>query len=335
MTHVLFVAAWWPSEEEPLNGIFIREHALAISNFAKVTVIYIHHLQKSTSWSAFPSKATKEVEQINENLHVVSYNIEFRIRRFGILEWQLTNLISGLIKEFENTTPVDIIHLNILHFLIPNLILKNSERFKKPIVLTEHSTFLHTEIYQLPQEKVIAQKNKFRILLNSPFLRSVMPVSRQLGEVLINDYQTPSEKISIVANIANDCFLGKIINLPVTTDEIVIFAAASWQDSKDPLLFFEMLKHLRKEKNELYFKLCIHWGGAGKYMSSVKSFVDKELTDLKISFLGRIDKTIIAEYMSQSHFLIHPTIAENLPCIIIESLSSGLPVLTGSPIRTL
>lgn len=330
MKHVLFVAGWWPTEDQPLNGIFVQEHALAISRYAKVTVVYIQHMDKSTSLSDFPSHVSKDITHLNENLQVYTYSLKFRIRRFGILEWQLTKLFKDLINQFEKTIPVDVIHINIVHFFIPSLVLKNSNKFKKPILISENSTFLHTEIYHLQPEEIEQTKNKFRGLLNTPYLKYMLPVSKQLGDVFVNDYLVPSAKIEVVANVANDCFINTSISPAITQNTIIIFATAIWQHSKDPLLFFNMLIRLRNDKPELYTKLKINWGGGGVYMDTVKPFVKAELSDLKIEFLGRIDKPTIANHLQRSHFLVHPTIAENLPCIIIESLCSGVPVLTAN-----
>ena len=188
----------------------------------------------------------------------------------------------------------------------------------------------NTEINNLPQNEITQRKNKLKELINNSFLKFVLLVSKQLGEVFINEYQTPPEKIITIANVANDCFIEKKINNNNSKNKIIIFAAATWQDSKDPQLFFNMLKRIQKNEKETYLKLVINWAGEGKYLDEVKLFVRSELPDLKINFLGRINKTTIAEQMSQSHFFVHPTIAENLPCIIIESLCVGLPVLTAN-----
>ena len=37
---------------------------------------------------------------------------------------------------------------------------------------------------------------------------------------------------------------------------------------------------------------------------------------------------MISEILNDTHFLVHPTSAENLPCIIIESLCCGCPVIS-------
>lgn len=37
--HVLIVPAWYPSREEPVSGVFIRNHVRAVAGFHDVTVL--------------------------------------------------------------------------------------------------------------------------------------------------------------------------------------------------------------------------------------------------------------------------------------------------------
>ena len=39
---VLFLASWYPHEDNPVEGIFIKRHAEAVSRLCDVGVLYIH-----------------------------------------------------------------------------------------------------------------------------------------------------------------------------------------------------------------------------------------------------------------------------------------------------
>ena len=48
---VLFLASWYPNEDHPISGIFIKRHAQAISKYCDVCVLYVHlshHLAASS-----------------------------------------------------------------------------------------------------------------------------------------------------------------------------------------------------------------------------------------------------------------------------------------------
>ncbi len=326
--HALFLAGWWPTKEYPLNGVFIREHAESISNFSKVTAVYLRSVNKSKSWFDFPSTIKQETIVINENLEVLIIDVDLKIRKFGVLEKQLTRLISQIIKRYEITKPINLIHINVLTTLLNTIVVNRSNQFNLPIVITEHSSFYHTEIFQLPKDEIEIKKLELIKLLNMPKVKFLLPVSVQLGNVLIENYLVPSNKIKNIPNVANDVFLSNYIVNNSKTSSIVIFAAAIWNPPKNPILFFELLVLLKQKKFDLYKLLKINWAGEGIQIREVKQFVNEKLKDLNITFFGFLTKTEIAYQMSCADFLVHPTDAENLPCIIIEGLCSGLPILS-------
>jgi len=43
---VLFITSWYPREENPVSGIFIREHAKAVSLIDQVAVLYGYQSDK-------------------------------------------------------------------------------------------------------------------------------------------------------------------------------------------------------------------------------------------------------------------------------------------------
>lgn len=326
--HILFVTSWWPTKENPVNGIFIQEHALAISKYTRVTVAFLNSVEKSTSWKDFPSKQTKTITQLNENLNVIQLNLKMRIRRFGLLERQLNKLISDILKENKKNNPISILHLNVLNSYWPGYLFKKCEQFNTPIVLSEHSSFYHTEIYDLPAWQIEQKKKEITGLLNKPELKYILPVSQQLGNLIANEYHVPVKKVKVIPNIANDVFITSPVSKKMNSQEIVIFAAANWTPPKNPVLFLHLLKRLKESDKMKYNRLKINWAGTGSQLDEIKSISKNELPDLNIHFLGLLTKKEIAEQMSQADFLVHPSDAENLPCIIIESLCTGLPVIS-------
>jgi glycosyltransferase involved in cell wall biosynthesis len=201
---------------------------------------------------------------------------------------------------------------------------------KKPLILSEHSSYYHTEIYHLPPSQIKKSKNEITQLLNKKALKYILPVSRQLAHIISNDFKVPLEKMVVTPNVANDVFLTAPILKTQNKNEIEVFAAAMWVPPKNPILFFELLRLLKARENALYHQLKINWAGIGSQLEEIVDLVKKDLPDLKIAFLGLLTKEIICKQMSSADFLIHPTDAENLPCIIIESLCVGLPVLSAN-----
>lgn len=325
--HVLFIAGWWPSREEPLNGVFIKEHAQAIALHTKVTVVNLHSLQKSNSWLHFPSLIQKHETTIHPNLTTLIYSCSFKIRRFGVIEYELIKTIRNLINA--QTIPITHIHLNVLNSFLPHLILTNSSVFKLPIILTEHSSFYHTEIYDLPTVQIAQKKIELSRLLNNSYLKFILPVSVELGKVMADDFNVPSHKFIPIPNVANTVFTtANIAPFLNHKGQLILFCAALWNTPKNPVLFLQALLLLKQRNIGLYNLIYINWAGNGSQMQEILTYVHANLTDLKIKFLGILSKQQISHQMQHANYLIHPTDAENLPCIIIESLCVGLPVLS-------
>lgn len=323
--HCLFLAGWWPTTTLSLNGIFVKEHALAVGKQCQITVLYINSIKKPSSLK--PVSVRRLEEKITDNLRIIGFDIELLISRYGVLKTLLKKILFAELKKLQKTTPVSILHLHILQSNWAAPAFAIAKKLNLPLALTEHFSFYHTEIFLLPEKKIVAKKKEVAAYLNNPVLKSIMPVSHHLASVLKENFNGPKNKFDVVPNIAHHLFtLSNTEKKP--TDKINVLSTAIWQLPKNPLLFFEVLKQVKEKELTLYEKIKITWGGYGPQMEDIKNFVQTHLSDLDINFTGKLSKDQIANYMKCHDFLVHPSDSENLPCIIIESLCSGLPVLS-------
>jgi len=323
--NVLFVASWWPTDDSPVNGIFIKEHAQAISRFAKIIVVHFEQVKKIPRLGNFPFGINVSIKKEN-GIDSYIFTIKVSLRRFGLYRYSVNKAMKKVLNDLNEKYSFDIININVLRNEFSERIIEENLLPGIPVVITEHSTFYHTEINLLPKPDQIKTKRRLINLLGSNKIKCVMPVSYELGKVLIDDYKLNNKRVKIIPNVANELFSYK--KKQNTEEKIKIALIASWHGSKNPLLFLKALAIL--EKNYLR-KIEIDWIGEGIQMSVVKEFYFKNLKDeVIIIFKGYQTKEQIASVLQESDFLVHPTDAENLPCIIIESLSSGLPVLSNS-----
>ena len=70
---ILWLASWYPNEKNPVLGDFIQRHALAVSKFRKITVIYMDQ----SGWHE-TSNTDKTDIQINGNLTEIRRYLPFR-----------------------------------------------------------------------------------------------------------------------------------------------------------------------------------------------------------------------------------------------------------------
>lgn len=318
ISHVLFLAAWYPNEDNRLSGVFIKEHALAVARYTKVTVLHLR-LKKTK----LQLKSSVVVEKTNDNLTVYQVTIKTPIRRLGVHDNLVTSIANSTVKRvIEEQGEFDLFHIHVrdhITSLLPDIPTLQG----RPFLLTEHWSFYHTGIYKLPQEEQNKQRSTITEWFKRKELKFVCPVSKELGEHLIKGFGIPTDKIQVIPNVASEVFrLGK------TTknhgDEFEVALVATWRGPKNPFVFIAALKLLSDEERNL---LNITWVGEGEQMIDVREQVASYGWS-NIKFAGQLTKSEVAEVLQRADLLVHPSNAENAPCIISESLCCGTPVLS-------
>ncbi len=83
-----------------------------------------------------------------------------------------------------------------------------------------------------------------------------------------------------------------------------------------------------KEKNNLYFKLCVI--GEGSLENELKSYVSqKELSEFFV-FIGKIPHNKINNWMSAADLICLPSYNEGYPNVLLESIACGTPVIASN-----
>ena len=314
--YVLHVAAWWPTAEKPGNGLFIGAHIRSIQSIKKHVVVYLK-IEKGNG--LFPSS---EVEHIQGDLEELIIRIKTPIRRFGI-DKMLVNRgykkAVDLIRTAHGTPVLHHIHVrsHLSKFAIAQLI-----DLPSPMVLTEHFSFYHRGIYDLPKREQDSHRKELKAFFSDPNLKAVMPVSDELRRILIEQFSARPNEVRVIPNIADPCF--QYAETP-RSDKIKIALVAAWHYPKNPFIFFDALLGLgQKVKNQISIDIVGH----GSQLEKMQSIVESSLAGWDITMHGYMTKPNIARIMQRADFFCHPTDQENLPTVIAESLCCGTPVLS-------
>lgn len=312
--HILFIAGWC----DPF-GDFTKEHCYAIAKYCRVSYIYVEF----NKTSAFKFPGIKHESYIENSVDMHFARISSPLRRFGIYEWLVKRTYSRLIKKLKNKDTISLCHMNV-RTPVTELLLEMPTFKKTPFVVTEHSSFYHTGIYNIYRgEGLEREKQRIRKWFSDPRITNVLPVSNQLGNVLSQDFGVSQEKIIKVPNVAAEQFTYCYL---VPSETIRLSLVAMWSYPKNPMLFVRALSLLSPT---ILNRLEIVWVGEGDLLDEVKNYQEKYLPNLKVKFTGIIRQRLkVAKILQSSDLLVHPSDAENLPCIIIESLCCGTPVLS-------
>jgi len=312
---ILCLAGWWPGEND-VAGIFILEHIKAIAAQRRVVVVYVELHKTNAQWPK-----TKVTVASEHGLVVYRIVITTPIRRFGVAGLLTRRAYSHVLAKAHREDPFALVHIHVRTEATEQA-LPFASAHHLPVVLTEHNSFYHLGIRSLSPAQEPNARRAIRTWLASPSIAAVMPVSRDLGRVLHDDFGVGEELITIIPNVAADVFRPR----PTPrSDRPRLLLAAVWRAPKDHAVFIEALGQLPKE---LVAKWHIDWAGYGPNYALIQQQCRRKLAHVDIRFPGRMDKPTLAHYMQHADLFVLPTTADNLPCVVLESLCCGTPVVS-------
>jgi glycosyltransferase involved in cell wall biosynthesis len=315
---VLFVGAWYPTAEKPYLGAFILEHARAVSQYCDVD--FLHTTIEKTWTNPGKSVATETISD-NLTVHLLTTRM---IRSKGTrFEAPLLKHYRQFVEAAQKTNgQYDVIHVNVRNDITKQFI-TIAEEFDLPIIYTEHWSFYHRGFTALPASEREEVAREVSLWMNHPKVKRILPVSTELAGHFQRKFNAPNARISKVPNVANEVF--KFATKRGDESVFKIAMVAGWTEPKNPMLF---LKAVAKLSAELQSKIEVDWIGNGPLLDECKAFVEEQLHMPTFHFYGFQSKPFIAEKLQAANLFVHPSDAENLPTVIIESLCCGTPVLS-------
>ena len=302
MKNVLFLSSWYPSRVHTTLGNFVRYHALAASKYNSINVLYI---------VADDNVKDYEIKYFQDH-ELKTTIVYFKRGIFKYLNYFVAfNKGFHFVKE-KNKLKFDIVHMNIMHPGVwQALYLK--WRYKIPYVVSENwHGFQDLAKYNLSFLEMKLIKIGIR------FSSVISPVSKQLKNCMINaNYQA---KYQIIPNVVDtDKF--HIGELDTNKNNFTFLHVSTLDDSiknvSGIIDAFEKIKH----KN-MVLKIL----GDGPV-----DWIIKKVSTLKTknTVVVESEKTHdqIAEEMQKADVFVLFSNIENLPLVLIESISSGTPFI--------
>ncbi|MFL2578568.1 MAG: glycosyltransferase [Parvicellaceae bacterium] len=302
MKNVLFLSSWYPSRVHTTLGNFVRYHALAASKYNSINVLYI---------VADDNVKDYEIKYFQD--HELKTTIVYFKR--GIFKY--LNYFVAFTKGFhfvkeKNKLKFDIVHMNIMHPGIwQALYLK--WRYKIPYVVSENwHGFQDLAKYNLSFLEMKLIKIGIR------FSSVISPVSKQLKNCMINaNYQA---KYQIIPNVVDtDKF--HIGELDTNKNNFTFLHVSTLDDSiknvSGIIDAFEKIKH----KN-MVLKII----GDGPVDWIIKKVSTLKTKNTVVVESEKTHDQIAKEMQKADVFVLFSNI-ENLPLVLIESISSGTPFI--------
>lgn len=312
---ILFLSSWYPTDELPHFGVFVREHARAILEagvdihvLASLVVRSKKLLDVNTSYFVDESGLPTTIVKIHTRFYdLVSHSV---ILQYQILKQPLKNLIVSWGKP-------NIVHSNVIFIagMIGHLI---ASKLKIPHIITEHWS-------------------KIESILRFPFLSRraknayqqadlILPVSQFLKHNISAHFPAIKEKqICVIGNVV-PAALFQPEKDPVKHNNIRFCAIATWSHKKNPDKLPELfIKALGKVGSQTKSQIHLTMIGGGDRLPELKALCKEEAVNTH--FTGYLTKKEIARELAAADFLVHASIIETFGVVVAEALMSGKPVI--------
>lgn len=305
---ILFLTSWYPVSSNPSHGIFIKNHAIALSHFQKVIVVYAYGCKNGPHFKI-------EHKNVNENL--TEYIIRYPKS-------------SGALKSLSSFLNYKKAHTILIKYLIEKHIqvkaIQVNVIFPAAIVLSvykkafreKHTVVEHWSGY-LPED------NNYRSGIVKHFTKKCTDGASKIWHVSL------AQKTAMLRHGLKGNY-----ELLYNAVNVKIFPLRSGQPDRIKLLHVSSL--VEKEKNisgtlrifkklqdqDLDFDIVIA-GGDGNELSNAKK-LSEQLNLKNITFTGNLHPEKISELMRSSSALVLFSHYEGMPVVALEALSCGLPV---------
>lgn len=310
--NVLWLTSWYPNKINPTNGDFIQRNVMAVAQFCDVQVIHVEKDDKHVLQQPVET-ITNSDGRLNEK--IVLYKQENKVQSFLTYK----KLFKKEVKKYiaENGLP-EIVHVHVA-MKAGMIALWLKKKYNIPYVITEHWTIYNSTASDRFENRSIIFKK----------------LTRQV-------FRNASLFISVSKNLA-DIIAKKIVAIPYTIAYNVVDTSIFFYKEKiNPGIFtFIHISTGKEQKNpeaiiDAFIDFHHHqplsrlWIVGDMPQKLHQYYEQRKLPTGIIEFKGFIPYDQLGNIVQQCDAFILFSKRENMPCVILEALCCGLPVLTSN-----
>lgn len=308
---VLFVTSWYPTKEQPVGGIFVREHAKAVQLYDDVVVLHLAGprpgLRRTWELEMEPDSALIE--------GIPTYRLWYRRlpvpkTSFLIRVW---GTFAAIRKLKENGFNPDIIHANVY----------DSAAAVLPAVRLYHIPFVVTEHWSGFPRRLLGRLDAWAARIAFGSAGIVIPVSHILKRS-IEDYGIRA-RFHVVPNVVDtDLFHpGERPRSSGDVKKLLFVGLLDHAHIKGVPYLLQSLSALKRKRSDWHLDIVGDGPARKEYERMVE---DLGLKD-NVTFLGLKPKWAVAELMRSATLFVLPSVTETFGVVAAEALASGTPVL--------
>ena len=316
MSRILWLCSWYPHPGDPFEGDFIQRHAKAVSAYIPLTVFYISQSGAGVSVNR-DWLIEQQADGVNERV------VFFRHQKTGIKPFDkfLYNLryfraYRKVIEDHIGKEGIpDLVHVHIpMKAGIIGRWIKR--KWKVPFIISEHSAHYNQESGDKFYSKSFFHRHNVKRVLNDAAI--VTNVSETVGKTLRSLFRLTA--VRVIPNVV-DTTLFNYRHRPIEKFRFVhVSTLVNRQKNVDGILNAVLL--LAGQRND--FEVVI----VGPVYDELREKVAALKLTKVVRFSGEISYARVALEMQQASALVLFSRYENFPCVIIEALCCGLPVIS-------
>lgn len=299
----MFLSSWYPSEENPVAGIFVKEHAKAVALYNDVTVISLYD----------GSRFQKSLYEVSENIEegIKTIRLKHKISpipktSYFIYIWSILSYFRKMIKQGYRP---DIIHAHVYTAGVTAVIL--GSLYKIPVVITEHYTNIATHSLKL-REKI-----NLRFAMNKAQI--ILPVSQDLEEA-IKSYRVKN-RFRVVPNVVNTDMFYFSKSFDIQDNKKRILSVCILTPRKGISYLLKSLSQLKQKRQDFVLDIVGDGPNRKEYEDLTKNLGLDEI----VKFHGRQPEVVT--FMRSCDFFVLPSLYENFGVVYIEAIACGKPVI--------
>lgn len=295
-----------------MGGVFVREHAKAVRLYDEVVVLHCAGPKAGLKRSWWMEQETNK--DLTEDLP--TYRVMSRPSPIP-KTWYFFYLLS-VWRAFRRIVTQgfrpDIIHAHVYTAGVPAVLI--GKLYHIPVVITEQST-------EFPR-KLLRGSAVWRARLAFQWADIVMPVSGSL-KAAIEDYGIRA-RFRLVPNVVDTHLFhpGRSSNARNQLKHLLVVSLLDSSHKKGIPHLIKALSKLRDQREDWHLDIV----GDGPARDGYEELsADLGITD-KVTFHGLKSKPEVAHFMRRADLFVLPSLWENLPCVLLESMASGLPMVS-------
>jgi glycosyltransferase involved in cell wall biosynthesis len=313
---VLFLTPWYPANDNPTQGVFVREFARAAQLYTDVEVLHLAGPDRESRGRLWHVEEDSDPEQTQG---IPTFRL--RHREVGIpgvsYALSLGVVFAAARRLSSRGFRPQIIHAHVYSSGIAALML--GRLFGAPVVLSEHSTVFARKL--LSKRQIWTARRVFRSA------DAVLPVSDHLRQSIQSlGLRRP---FRVVPNVV-DTELFRLAEGPratrpsPATKRILFVGLLDSKHKKGVPFLLDALAKLAGRRRDWHLDIVGDGPARDEY---ARRAADLRLSD-RITFHGQLPKRAVAERVRQAAFLVLPSLWETFSVVCAEALCAGVPVLS-------